>query len=143
MVGIKQAEVLTRLIQRLTSTTALTDLVPAASIRNYLPQVSAADAYQGLPYIRARLDDLSQYDTKSSTGYDVRAVIDCWTGPPDLGDLKAHQIADEVMQALQGAPLVFSQGQCILAQHIGTITITENDGRTTHAVVSFRLLATD
>ena len=143
MAQIKQADILARLIERLHTTSSLTALVPVASIRNYLPQVNAETAYQGLPYIRARLDDLIQYDTKNSTGYDVTAVVDCWTGPPNLGDLKALQIADEVMNALQTVPLVLTQGQCILARHIGTTTITENDGRTTHAVVSFRLLTTE
>jgi len=143
MAQIKQADILARLIERLHTTSSLTALVPVASIRNYLPQVNAETAYQGLPYIRARLDDIDAWDTKKTTGYQVDATIDCWIGPPNLGDLKAHQIADEVMNALQRVPLVLTVGHCILARHLRTNMIAENDGRTIHAVLRFRLLTSE
>ena len=143
MPTIKQTDILTKLIERLHGSAGITALVPAASIRNHLPQVDAATAYQGLPYIRVRLDALAQYDTKSTTGYDVDAIIDCWIGPPALGDLEAHRIVDAVMDALQNQPLALTAGQCVLAQHNNTTITVEGDGRAHHAILSMRLLTSE
>ena len=143
MPTIKQADILTKLIERLHGTGSLTALVPVASIRNHLPQATAATVNQGLPYVRARLDSLGQWDTKHTTGYEVDAIIDCWVGPPDLGDLKAHQIADAVMDALQNNPLVLTAGQCVMARHNNTSITVEGDGRTHHAIVSVRLITSE
>ena len=60
MPTLKQSDILTKLIERLHNTAALTALVPVASIRNHLPQANAATVNQGLPYVRARLDSLGQ-----------------------------------------------------------------------------------
>lgn len=143
MPTLKQSDILTKLIERLHSTASLTALVPVGSIRNHLPQANAATANQGLPYVRARLDSLGEWDTKKTTGYDVNAIIDCWVGPPVLGDLEVLKIADAVMDALQNNPLTLAAGQCVLARHISTNTTVEGDGRTHHAIVSIRLLTTE
>lgn len=143
MPTLKQSDILTTLIARLHGTASLTALVPVGSIRNHLPQANSATVSQGLPYVRARLDGLAEWDTKAKTGYEVDAVVDCWVGPPALGDLDVHAIADAVMDALQNDPLPLTTGQCVLARHVGTSITVEGDGRTSHAIVSMRLLTSE
>lgn len=160
---IKHVEVLRTVHQGLTAYPGLA--LMAGKMFNSLPQ--------GLekPYIRYRWANPVDWSTKTSFGYDGEVTVDVWSNQP--GDEEILSLSDLVVLALHnredfysfglgplldnfgdeivdnfGDPILVTTrkitgGRVVLLQHVRTNFIVEPDGVSKHAVIIFRLIASN
>ena len=131
-------EILGLIFDRLKSDTSLVALVGSSDrISNHLPQDTAPNP----AYIRARVDETDEWDTKDSDGFEHAYVVDVWT---ELhGDKRVREIFDRVYQLLHRQPFTGSTSQSLLLRMQSTNTFIEPDGVTHHGVMNFRHIYTD
>lgn len=129
-------EPLQLIISRLTGDATLTALVPAASIRNHLPQDAP------LPFIRAVWVPANDWDTKSSDGIEGEYQIHIWVD--SHGDKVMLDIADAVYAALHNLPFTSAvSAQSLLLRFTNMASFLEPDGVSHHGAMTFNHIFTD
>ena len=122
------AKILEAVISRLHLDTDLMALV-GNRVRNDLPQNSP------LPYVRVRLGNGTEWDTKDSNGIRHEIVCDVWTDR--RGDKQVHQIQDMIYRDLHDRPLTGLVAQSLILMVSGVPqTSVEPDGAH-HGVITF------
>jgi len=121
------------LFARLTSTAALTAIIPTERIKSVLPQDAP------LPYLRARVTRSQEFDTKDSDGYEAEITLDIYSNYH--GNKQVHELSEILYTALHRLPLALGSGGNFLLRFQSQATFLEPDGQTTHATMLFRALS--
>lgn len=100
---IDTTQIMAAIHSRLIGTAAITALVPAAQIGNYLKQDVA------YPHIQYQCD-FATLPVKGEDAQDVSLQIDIWT--TYRGSRQCMQIADAVRTALDQTPITIASGNC-------------------------------
>lgn len=127
------SEILTQIIARLTGSASLMSMV-SNKVYNHVPQDTA------LPIVRARWDGVTEWDTKTSDGFDGSISIDIWTD--HRGDKQALAIADIIYVLFHNAEFTLAAGQSLMIRYVMSDSFIEPDGLTHHTVMKFRHIAT-
>ena len=124
---VSLSDFLCKLHERWTTSTALTALVPADSIKQHLPQDKP------LPYIRYRTQ-VSEGNTKSIVGFNMNIVIDVWT--ETRSDKFIMEVFDVLIDLLNDNELNLTTGKNYLMQYLSHDTMVEPD-ECHHGVINF------
>jgi hypothetical protein len=133
MTSPSHAEILEKINRRLTDDPVLISMLQRR-IFNHVPQDTP------LPVLRFRWDQVGEFDTKDSAGWDGNIQIDVWTDY--RGDREQAIILDRLDEILHLQPFVMSSGQSLLLRHDFVNNFTEPDGITHHATIRYRHVAT-
>lgn len=120
------------------SVTSLLSAEYSPSIFTNVPQQVDSGADKYFPFISFGQDTIGPYDTKAVDGGDVVVQLDVWARSRSMLALK--QICDTVDARLRHQPLSIS-GTTHIDTDLESVTIIDDpDGKTTHAVMLFRVL---
>lgn len=132
-------EQLGQITTRLKGDAALLTLVgnDVRRIGTHLPQDTPVDP----GFVRYRLADVSEWDTKTSNGLEGTFVLDVWT--EKHGDKRVFEIFDRLYALLHNQPFTGGSSQSLLLRFENSNTFIEPDGVTHHGVMNFRHIYTD
>ncbi len=120
------------------SVTSLLSAEYSPSIFTTVPQQVDSGADKYFPFVSFGQDTLGPYDTKSVDGGDVIVQLDVWARKRSMLDLK--EICDAIDTRLRHQPLSIT-GTTHIDTDLESVTIIDDpDGKTTHAVMLFRVL---
>lgn len=91
-----------------------------------------------LPYVSLGPDQVLSDDADCVDGFEIFPQIDCWSRTVGKPEVKA--VAGVVRQILHGAELVLSDFRLVEIRHQSTRYLTDPDGLTSHAAMTFRAL---
>lgn len=87
------------------------------------------------PYVSlGPVDELTE-DADCVVGLDIDLQIDCWSR--EIGTVEVKRVADAVRRTLNDAALSLTDNGLVYIVHVQTRTITDPDGLTSHAVMTF------
>ncbi len=110
----------------------LTALVPAARIKDHIPQPTV------FPYISIGETSAGPFDTKTEDGMEQTFTIHTWSRHRGLKEVK--QIMGAIVDVLDQAALSVSGHTLVLVRFEFSDTILDPDGKTRHGVQRFRAI---
>lgn len=131
MTMIHSIEILQKVIERLKSSSSLCNYVEDR-IYNFSRQESL------LPYIRARISNISDFDTKTELGYETDIIIDVWSNYH--GDKEVLEITDVIKNLFHRNEFTSMSFQSLITNLSNIVSFVETDGETTHTILTFNAL---
>lgn len=131
---IDTTQILAAVQTRLTTTSAITTLVSADKIGNYLPQDS------NYPHVLYQLD-FESLQVKGEDAQEVTLQLDIWTRY--RGSKEALKIADACRTALDGFPITITSGDGFGCTYENMDSFVEPEGTVYRVTMTFTLLYGD
>ena len=122
----------TALHLRLTTDTALTDVVPAERIQNFIQDDAP------YPHIDWRLEDVEHGDSKDEENYEGSLVLEVFTDYS--GDLKSYEIHQLIYTLLHAQPLSVTGANNPIIRFESINVTTADDNRERQATITYSFM---
>ena len=144
-------DVQTAIYERLADYKPLTDLLAEAinpgtlepiagapAIYDHVPQPESGKGDDWFPYVVIGEDDINQWDTDTSDGYDLELMVHVWDR--SLGRLPTKEMQSAIHKALHRHKLALTDADTVFCHFQFGQTLMDPDGKTRHGIQRFRLV---
>ncbi len=105
-------------------------------VYDHVPRSPTGEVTAGFPFVAiSRWQEIPD-DADCIDGAVIDITIDAWSRA--VGIVEVHRISAAVKKSLDDADVSLSENALVSIEHIGTRTMPDPDGLTSHAVIEFR-----
>lgn len=136
---MSEAAIQTAVLNRLTSFTALIDLLEGAPyVYDYVPQPKRPEDNSHFPYVTIGDDTHLSWDTDDTDGLETEINIHTWSRYK--GRMRVKEIQKQIYNALHHHELLVDDAKVVLLHFVRSIAGPDVEIDTQHGVQVFRLL---